>query len=66
MYNICVIAYPTNSSLEEQINEFLLNFDFESENDIYCGFIQEIELNNPSKELEEYIKNGFKEVITNG
>ena len=25
MYNICVIAYPTNSGLEEQINEFFSN-----------------------------------------
>lgn len=66
MYNICVLAYPSNSRFDESLNEFLMNLDIEPEDNLYCGFVNEIEMNNVTEELENYLKNGFKEVIING
>ena len=66
MYNICVLAYPSNSEFDESLNEFLMNLDIEPEDNLYCGFVNEIEMNNVTEDLENYLKNGFKEVIING
>ena len=66
MYNICVLAYPTDSGFEETLNEFLINGDIEPEDNLYCGFVQGIEMDNITEDLENYLKNGFKEVIVNG
>lgn len=66
MYNICVLAYPSNSGFDESLNEFLMNLDIEPEDNLYCGFVNEIEMNNVTEDLENYLKNGFKEVIING
>ena len=40
--------------------------DIEPEDNLYCGFVNEIEMNNVTEDLENYLKNGFKEVIVNG
>lgn len=66
MYNICVLAYPSNSGFDESLNEFLMNLDIEPVDNLYCGFVNEIEMNNVTEDLENYLKNGFKEVIING
>ena len=58
-YNIYIVAYPTNCSLEEKLDEMLINYDID--NEVYVATIEDVEMNNVSENLTNYLKNGFKE-----
>lgn len=57
MYNVFVIAYPTDSNLEEKIQELLMN---NTETLTYATVIEEVNMSNVSNELFNYLTNGFK------
>lgn len=58
-YNVYIVAYPSDCSLEEKIDEMLINDDTDAE--VYVATIENIEMNNVSENLTNYLKNGFKE-----
>jgi low affinity Fe/Cu permease len=58
-YNVYIVAYPSDCSLEEKIDEMLMNDDTDAE--VYVATIENIEMNNVSENLTNYLKNGFKE-----
>ena len=58
MYNVFMVAYPTNSSLEEKLHEFVINNS--TDQDTYACVLSEIEMDNVPEGLTECVKNGFK------
>lgn len=57
MYNVFMVAYPTDSNLEEKLHEFIINNS--TDYDTYVCILSEIEMNNVPEELTECLKNGF-------
>ena len=58
-YNIYIVAYPSDCLLEEKLDETLMNYETDTE--VYVATIEDIEMNNVSENLKNYLKNGFKE-----
>ena len=58
-YNVYIVAYPSDCFLEEILDETLMNYN--TDNGIYVATIEDVEMNNVSKNLTNYLKNGFKE-----
>ena len=61
MYNVYIVAFPQDCDLEERLDEMLMNYESEYDEDIYCGIIENVNMINVPEELTNYIKNGFKE-----
>lgn len=58
-YNVYIVAYPSDCSLEEKLDEMLMNY--ETDNTVYVATIEDVEMNNVSENLKNYLENGFKE-----
>ena len=59
-YNVYVIAYPNNSSVEKYLEEKIMNIPNPPRNPIYCCIIEGLESNDIAKDLERCINNGFE------
>ena len=61
MYNIYIVAFPQNCDLEECLDEMLMNYENDSNADLYSCIIEDVNMTNVPEELKNYIENGFKE-----
>ena len=62
MYNVYIIAFPQEyDDYEERLDEYLMNYEHNSESAIYCGVIENVNMTNVAEDLQNYIENGFKE-----
>lgn len=58
-HSVYLIAYPTNSALEERIDEFLLNYD--GEEDVYACCVTELPSDNVQAIMVEMCMAALKE-----
>ena len=61
MYKVYIVAFPQDCDLEERLDEMLMNYECDYDEDIYCGIIENVNMTNVPEELQNYIENGFKE-----
>ena len=62
MYNVYIIAFPQEyDDYEERLDEYLMNYEHNSESAIYSCVIEDVAMTNVAEELQNYIENGFKE-----
>ena len=61
MYNIYIVAFPQDCDLEERLDEMLMNYENNSDADLYSCIIEDVNMTNVPEELKNYIENGFKE-----
>ena len=61
MYNIYIVAFPQDCDLEERLDEMLMNYENDSDADLYSCIIEDVNMTNVPEELKNYIENGFKE-----
>ena len=66
MYNIYIVAFPQDCDLEERLDEMLMNYENNSDADLYSCIIEDVNMTNVPEELKNYIENGFKEEEDNG
>ena len=61
MYKIYIVAFPQDCDLEERLDEMLMNYEFDIAKPTYSCIIEDVKMNNVPEDLENYLKNGFKE-----
>ena len=61
MYKVYIAAFPQDCDLEERLDEMLMNYEYDHNEAIYCCIIEDVNMINVPKELQNYIENGFKE-----
>ena len=61
MYNVYIVAFPQDCDLEEHLDEMLMNYECDYDEDIYSCIIEDVNMINVPEELKNYIENGFKE-----
>lgn len=61
MYNVYIVAFPQDCDLEERLDEILMNYECDLNEELYSCIIEDINMTNVPKELTNYIENGFKE-----
>ncbi len=61
MYKVYIVAFPQDCSLEEHLDEMLMNYECNLDEELYSCIIEDINMTNVPEELTSYIENGFKE-----
>ena len=61
MYKVYIVAFPQDCDLEERLDEMLMNYENDSDADLYSCIIEDVNMTNVPEELKKYIENGFKE-----
>ena len=59
-YNVMLITYPPDSNIEETLIEKIMNYDANNDEVIYISIIEDVEMNNITEDLDNYIRNGFE------
>lgn len=61
MYKVYIVAFPQGCDLEERLDEMLINYDADIDEELYSCIIEDVNMTNVPEELKNYIENGFKE-----
>lgn len=61
MYNVYIVAFPQDCGLEERLDEMLMNYECDLDEELYSCIIEDVNMTNVPEELTNYIENGFKE-----
>ena len=61
MYNVYIVAFPQGCDLEERLDEMLINYNADIDEELYSCIIEDVNMINVPEELKNYIENGFKE-----
>ena len=59
-YNVMLITYPPDSNIEETLIERIMNYDADNDEAIYISIVEDVEMNNITEDLDNYIRNGFE------
>ena len=65
MYKVYIVAFPQDCDLEERLDEMLINYDADIDEELYSCIIEDVNMTNVPEELKNYIENGFKEEENN-
>lgn len=58
-YDVYVIAYPHNSSVEEYLEEKIMNIPNPPREPMYCALMEGLESDNIKEELKKCLEKGF-------